>query len=130
MSLLNQRNTRKQGDVGLGSAISYFCENGINVSIPLTDNQDYDLIVEINNVLKKVQVKTTRYRKPSGNFCVNLRVNGGNMSGRGKTKFFDNTKVDLLYVLTENGDRYLIPSSVIFQRNSLSLNKNFDVYIV
>jgi len=130
VSILNQKNTRKQGDVGLGSAISYFCRMGYVVSIPLTDNQDYDLIVDINGVLKKVQVKTTRYKKPSGNFCVNLKVNGGNMSGKGKTKLFDNNLVDMLYVLTDCGDEYLIPSAVIFQKNSLSLNEDFIMYKV
>ena len=126
---LYQKNTKKQGDVGLGSAISYFTSKGLTVSIPLTDSQDYDLIVDMDG-LKRVQIKTTRYRKPSGNFGVNLRVNGGNRSGIDKTKFFDKTKVELLYVLTEENDRYLIPTHIMTQRNSLSLNKKYDNFKV
>lgn len=53
------KNTKKQGDYGLGSAISYFTSQGYNISIPLTDSQDYDLVVEDTaGFLKKVQVKT------------------------------------------------------------------------
>ncbi len=49
---------KEKGNTGLGIAIAY-CANGYTVSIPLNDTQDYDLIVDKNNILKKVQVKAT-----------------------------------------------------------------------
>ena len=53
-------NTNKEkGNSGLGMAIAYFSTNGYVVSIPLNDTQDYDLIIEKNNVIKTVQVKST-----------------------------------------------------------------------
>lgn len=42
-------------------AIAYFSTNGYTVSIPLNDTQDYDLIVEKNGILQRVQVKATGY---------------------------------------------------------------------
>ena len=53
--MLNQKNSRKQGDVGLGRAIAYFTSEGFTVCLPLTDNQDYDLVVEKENGLKKIE---------------------------------------------------------------------------
>ena len=51
-------NTNKQKEnCGLGMAIAYFSTNGYTVSIPLNDTQDYDLIVEKNGILQRVQVK-------------------------------------------------------------------------
>ena len=51
-------NTNKEkGNTSLGIAIAYYSSNGYTVSIPLNDTQDYDLIVDKDNVLKKVQVK-------------------------------------------------------------------------
>ena len=41
------------GNAALGTAIGYFTNAGYTVSIPLTDTQDYDLIVDMNGVLKK-----------------------------------------------------------------------------
>lgn len=38
-------------------AIAYFSTNGYTVSIPLNDTQDYDLVVEKDNILQTVQVK-------------------------------------------------------------------------
>lgn len=51
-------NTRKQGDIGTSFAIAYFCSNGYTVSIPISDSQPYDLVIEKSGILQRVQVKT------------------------------------------------------------------------
>lgn len=48
------------GDIGESVAITSFVKKGCAVSKPLTNNARYDLIVDINNKLYKVQVKTTQ----------------------------------------------------------------------
>ena len=50
---------KEKGNTGLGIAIAYYSANGYTVSIPLNDTQDYDLIVDKDNILKKIQVKAT-----------------------------------------------------------------------
>jgi hypothetical protein len=123
-------NSKKQGDVGLGSAIAYFTTNGYTVCIPLTDSQDYDLVVEKDDGLKKVQVKTTSQLKPSGGYEVGLRVLGGNQSWNGVAKKFDNSKVDLVFVLTNKNERYLIPAKDIEAQNSIVLGDKWSAYRV
>lgn len=121
-------NSKKQGDAGLGVAIGWFAINGVTISLPLTDSQDYDLIVDINDKLGRVQVKTTTFKK--GDFYrVNLRVCGGNRSGQ-TIKHFDKTKVEHLFVYTKTGDKYFIPSQSITSTNQLTLNQSFDKYKV
>lgn len=51
-----------QGNLGLGQAIAFFTSRGIPVSIPLNDTQKYDLVAEINGVLKKISIKTTMHK--------------------------------------------------------------------
>ena len=41
---------KQKGNAGLGIAVAYYSSNGYTVSIPLNDTQDYDLIVDKNNV--------------------------------------------------------------------------------
>lgn len=54
----NCKNTKQQGNIGLGVAIQYFTENMYLVSLPLNDSQDYDLIVEDRDgTLKKFKSK-------------------------------------------------------------------------
>lgn len=40
---------KEKGRAGLSMGIAYFGSNVYNVSIPLNDTQDYDLIVEKDN---------------------------------------------------------------------------------
>ena len=122
--MFNAKNTKKQGDIGVGSAVAYFAQKGFTVCIPLTDSQPYDLVVDMDGMLSRVQVKTTSYRYKSGMYMVSLTVKGGNRSGVGKIKVFDKTAVDHVFVLTEDGERYLVPSSRC--QNTITLNKALE----
>ena len=62
MGILRDRpNKKRQGDVGLGFAIAWFMSNGYIVSVPLGELPYYDLIVDLDGALYKVQVKTSYY---------------------------------------------------------------------
>ena len=52
-------NTTSIGDIGESLAIAKFTKEGLTVSKPLSNDARYDLIVEINNGLYRVQVKST-----------------------------------------------------------------------
>ena len=127
--LKEQKNSRKQGDIGLGKAISYFTLIGATVCIPLTDNQEYDLIVDLNNELQKVQVKTTYFKKKSNNYAANLKISGGNRS-RTKDILFDNSKVDIIFILTEENTMYLIPAKEIKNTTQITLYEQYNKYII
>lgn len=129
---LNQKNTKKQGDVGVGVAIGLFASRGYTVCIPLSDSQEYDLIVDIDGKLCRVQVKTSRGRSRwSKGFEVQLRTNGGNQSWSGVSKKFDRSKVDYLFILTADGDQYLIPSEYVKGASSITVgNENYEEFLV
>ncbi|WP_052664418.1 group I intron-associated PD-(D/E)XK endonuclease [Nitriliruptor alkaliphilus] len=120
-----RRNPREQGLIGLTDAVAWFGRQGWSISLPLIDSQPYDLIVDDGERLQRVQVKTTTYRSPYGVFVVSLATRGGNQSFH-TAKAFDRSSCELLYVLTDAGDRYLIPTSVIRSANTLSLGRRYD----
>ena len=103
--LKTQKNSKKQGDVGLGVAIGWFSENGYTVSVPLTDSQDYDLVVEKNDGLKKIQVKTVYCKTEYNVYRANLRIMGGNKSGS-SVKKFKKEFVDFVFILTNDKEKY------------------------
>ncbi len=122
--LRNRKNSKQQGDAGLTTAIAWFDGNGYRVSIPLTDSQDYDLVVDDGDRLYRVQVRTTYYQPYEAIYQVHLIVSGGNRSGTGKAKYFDPKKVEFLFVLTDTGDKFLIPCDEITTRKSINLGAN------
>ena len=74
---MNFSSNKEKGNSGLGMAIAYFSTNGYVVSIPLNDTQDYDLVVEKENMLKKVQVKSTGCIEKGEHYQVSLKSCGG-----------------------------------------------------
>ena len=89
------KTNKEKGNTGLGIAIAYYSMNGYTVSIPLKDTQDYDLIVDKNNILKKVQVKATSCKTRYNKYQVALKSCGGT---KGKTY----KKISLSLILNDN----------------------------
>lgn len=114
-------NTKKQGDVGLGKAISFYTGLGWTVSLPLTDSQDYDLIVDTGEKLERVQVKTTKNRE------FPLRVMGGNRSWSGVVKKFDNSKVERLFLYRLNGECYDVSTKGLKNKNGIVPKEEYKV---
>lgn len=128
--LENVINSKKQGDVGMCYAIAYYSRLGWTVSIPITDSQDYDLLVENtdNNILK-VQVKTSRYLTEGGTYQVSLKTCGGNKSGQ-TIKKMDKNYIDLVFVLVDDGSCYSIPTEKIESSGSMNLGDKYSEFKV
>ena len=128
--MIQYKNSKKQGDAGLGQAIAYFTKNEYDVAIPLTDSCDWDLVVEKDSVLQRVQVKTSHQMASSGNEIFNLRVMGGNRSWSGKSKMVAEQSYDLLFVYhLVTGRQALIPRCVL-TNSKLTLHKKYQMYVV
>lgn len=121
-------NTKQQGNVGIASAILHFSMRGMTVCLPLNDSQDFDLVVDTTDGLKKIQVKTVSY-KPVNNFSVCLKSSGGTAG-----KIYHTVaegSCDYLFICTADGDNYLIPKEVFSKyKSSLVLTAAFDIYKV
>jgi hypothetical protein len=126
MGIFNKEMTKTdQGNIGLSKAIYELQLLGYRISIPLTENQKYDLIGEKNGLLFKIQIKTTRNKSRYGVYSVNLRTLGGNKSSNKVIKR-NKGDYDLLYVLTNDNESYLIDEENIGDNvNSLNLSKQF-----
>ncbi len=77
---IRRDNPRVQGEIGLGDAIGWFSRRGLTVSIPLADNQPYDLITDVDGDLARVQVKTATGQSRYGRYLASLETAGGNQS--------------------------------------------------
>ena len=114
-----------QGNIGLGKAIEYFTSHGITVSLPLNDTQKYDLVVDMYGSMSRIQVKTSRYKKPSrGLFEVDMKHSGGFNRSRPIGRF-DNTTCDYLFVYTAYDRIYLIPASELTCTCTLLIGRKY-----
>ena len=62
---------KKQGNVGVARAIYEYSRRGYTVLLPASDSDKYDMVVDVNGTLYKVQVKTSRC-KVGDKYQINL----------------------------------------------------------
>jgi hypothetical protein len=88
-------NSKHKGEISEAVVISEFLKLGIPVSKPFGDNQPYDLIIDVEGILKKIQVKTGRLRDgvvvyntiATTNTYIKKYVKNSNRSYKGKIDF-------------------------------------------
>lgn len=94
------RNTQRKGDIALTKAIATFTEFGYDVSLPVTESASYDLVVDVDNALYRVQVKYTSGKE------IDLRNIHSNSKGY-VIKKAPKKAYDWLYVYSSDGSEFL-----------------------
>lgn len=111
--------TKQKGLVGIGSAIQYFTEHGYAVLMPLVDANKYDFVIELDGKFSRIQVKTTSYQRNTNTYEVILESRGG-PGGKFHTPISQND-YDILFILTEDKRRWLIPMNKITSTTGLTV---------
>ena len=117
---------KEKGNTGLGIAIAYYSANGYTVSIPLNDTQDYDFIVDKDNILKKIQVKATSCKTKYNKYQDALKSCGGTKGGTYKTVV--DTNIDEVFIVTDSLELFRIPIEVIKNKATLNLCEKYEKY--
>lgn len=102
-------NTSKVGDIGESIAVHEFIKRGIAVSLPFGSNVPYDMIIDINGRLYRVQCKTRTKKDDEHHITFySCRTNGFTY----KHKKYGENEVDyFFFYCMENGYKALVPIS-------------------
>jgi Holliday junction resolvase-like predicted endonuclease len=118
-------NRRQQGDLGEASAIEWLTSIGATVLIPFGHSPDFDLVAYASDRLLRIQVKTSTQAAmtPDGRARsrVSVATKGGNQSWHGVARKLDPSRFDYLFVLTADGRRWFMPSTVVEGQTAISL---------
>jgi hypothetical protein len=121
---------KQKGDIALGRAISYFLSSGYEVCLPVGDKRDYDLIIEKDGALSRVQVKYAGLHTGKLTCQAALRVMGGNQSFYSVKKYADDA-FEYLFVHTAKDESYLLPWKELKIRSVLSVEApKYNIYKV
>jgi len=113
-------NTRQQGDRGELSSALWFAGKGATVCWPIGHSPDWDLVVEWDEKLYRVQVKTTTQLR-NGRWLAMICTRGGNQSWNGLSKRFSAARCDLLFVHVGDGRRWMIPAEAVEGTTGIAL---------
>lgn len=125
--------SKQKGNIALSSAIKYCSDNNWIVLIPLNDAQDYDLAFDDGNGIKTIQCKYTSCKAGvnKDKFVVKFYVCGHKTAnGDCYYKFYQDGVIDYFFIETEIGNKYLIPSQDVKNKNSYTINESSNKYLV
>jgi len=105
-----KRDTKSVGDASEAMMISVLVRMGFLVSIPFGENHRYDLVAEMDGLLKRIQVKTGRLRKGVVLFnCCSTHGHRGHPS-----RPYTENEIDYYGVFCpELGSAYLVPVTAV-----------------
>lgn len=114
------------------TATQWFMRRGYMVSIPV-EPAPYDLVVESDAGLQRVQVKSTTVRS-RGRWTVGLRRSAYSGDSDGSTPYkyqaYDESVIDLFFVVCGDGAKYLIPIESLANQRSASLDSRYSEFQV
>ncbi len=94
---------------------------------PAMENTGTDLVIDFNDALYRVQVKSSRCKTKYNNYQVNLKTFGGNRSGQTIKKI--DSKVDFVFICIPEG-MYLIPKKMFLNKSTINCGSFLDEYKV
>lgn len=87
-------NTKEQGAIAVAQAISFYTKLGYAVFTPISDTSRFDLIVEKEGILFRIEVKSCS--RENGQF--ELATKGGNQSWSGEVKRITSSNCDKVFL--------------------------------
>jgi hypothetical protein len=101
-----RRDTKRKGDASEAAVLAALVQVGYHVAIPFGENQRYDLIIEKDGVLSRVQVKSGRLRK--GAILFNCYSSHAHRSGPSCRSYIG--EIEYIAVYCPDVDKvYLVP---------------------
>ncbi|MAG26116.1 hypothetical protein CMI47_11155 [Candidatus Pacearchaeota archaeon] len=100
-------NTKQKGDISVANILASILEYDIPVCVPWGDCQPYDLIVDMNGELLKIQCKTGRLSQECLRFPVHSITT---KNGKPIHRSYKKCEVDFFMIyFPDNGKVYCIP---------------------
>ena len=110
--------TKKKGLVTELQCQTYFTNLGYNVSIPLGEDCRYDMIVDFNGILQRIQVKTCHVNDNNAGISISTRSTRSN-SQKSIHKNYSKKEIDY-FATFYNNKCYLIKVEECFSGKTLS----------
>jgi hypothetical protein len=115
----------------IGIAVRWFLDRGYIPSVPLEPAR-YDLVVDSDGGLQRIQIKTTNFRDKQGVWVVHAHrtryhadAETRGVAGKRKAVPYTPVEIDFFFVVTGDLTTYLIPIAASGDRKNLTLGKKY-----
>ena len=116
-------NSKWKGNLGELKAATEFVQSGITVSFPFGDNARYDMIIDIDGELKKVQVKYSDSSTDNDSFVCRCTSSKNHTTNKVCDTYIDDIDYFVFY-LPEINTCCLVPIEVIGNKTVFTLRNS------
>ena len=117
-------NSKDKGNIGEAIMLAEFIKRGIQVSIPFGDNARYDLIIDLNGKLYKVQVKYCNERISVNNsVACPCSSSYNHTTNKVKKRYIDDIDFICFY-LAEWNEKLILPIEKIANQLTITFRKD------
>ena len=110
--------TKLKGDIAEQAVILQALKKGWGVAVPLGDRLPYDLILDVNGSLIKIQVKAAWYDSSKDNYVVDNRRTKTNRRVMKRTPYNESDFDFAILYIQELDIFYILPSNVFISYGS------------
>jgi len=103
--------TKLKGDIAEQAVLLFALKKGWGVLTPVGDRLAYDLVLDINNKLVRIQVKAAWFDSKAKNFVVDVRKTKTNRRIM-RRDYYSNTDFDFAVVYIADDLFYVFPAEV------------------
>lgn len=109
-----------KGNIGEAKCLAKMVELGIPVAIPFGDNERYDLIIEVNGQLKKIQVKYSTTQDSPGSVVFKTASSQNHTTNKNYSTYTNDVDGFLFYNGL-NDEIYYLPIEKVGDKKTLTI---------
>lgn len=111
---------KQKGNIGEAKCLAKMVELGVPVCLPFGDNERYDLVIEHNGKLEKIQVKYSSSQESEGSIVFRVASSTNHTTNKHLTTYTNDIDAFLLYnSLTD--EIYYVPIDIVGTRKTMTM---------
>lgn len=111
---------KQKGNIGEAKCLAKMVELGVPVCLPFGDNERYDMIIERNGNLEKIQIKYSSQQENKGSIIFKTSSSTNHTTNKHYSTYENDIDAFLLYnALTD--EVYYLPMEVVGSKKTLTM---------
>ena len=111
---------KQKGDIGEAKCLAKMVELGVPVSLPFGDNQRYDMVIEWNGRLERVQVKYSSSTENEGSIIFKISSSTNHTTNKHCDTYVGDVEGFLLYNAIDD-EVYYLPIETVGSKKTITI---------
>ena len=111
---------KQKGNIGEAKCLAKMVELGVPVCLPFGDNERYDMVIEHDGKLEKIQIKYSSQQESEGSILFKTASSTNNTTNKHLSSYENDIDAFLFYN-SINDEVYYMPIDIIQNRKTITM---------